>query len=109
MALISSDPTPICVGGTIDPITTTYIGGTGTPSYQWYDNSSGFLQPLIGETSSSFDPGVMDTDMQSFIRGQKIEVMPDLNKFIYFKEDRLLKSPKEVAIEIVSKIKELII
>ena len=60
VALISSDPTPICVGGTIDPITTTYIGGTGTPSYQWYDNSSGFLQPLIGETSSSFDPGVMD-------------------------------------------------
>ena len=60
VALISSDPTPICVGGTIDPITTTYIGGTGTPSYHWYDNSAGFLQPLIGETSSSFDPGVMD-------------------------------------------------
>ena len=60
VAIISSDPPPICVGGTIDPITTTYTGGTGTPSYQWYDNSTGFLQVLPGENSSSFDPGIMD-------------------------------------------------
>ena len=61
VAIISSDPPPICVGGTIDPITTTYTGGTGTPSYQWYDNSTGILQPIMGENSSSYDPGIMDT------------------------------------------------
>lgn len=54
-----------------------------------------------------FDPGVMDTDMQSCIRKQKTEVMPDVNKFTILKEDQSLKSPKEVAVEIVSKIKEL--
>lgn len=59
----TTQPTPtqnLCIGATIlNPLTITYSGGTGTPSYQWYSNStnsntSGTL--IVGATASSFSP-----------------------------------------------------
>ncbi|WP_281336478.1 PKD domain-containing protein [Flavobacterium eburneipallidum] len=60
---ISTQPTPnqsLCVGATIaTPLTVAYSGGTGTPSYQWYSNTTnsntgGIL--ISGATSSTFTP-----------------------------------------------------
>ena len=52
----------ICVGGTIlTPFTLNYIGGTGTPSYQWYSNTvnSNIGGALIsGGTNSNYTPPV---------------------------------------------------
>lgn len=52
----------LCVGGTIaTPLSVSYTGGTGTPSYQWYSNSSssntgGTL--INGATNATFTPAV---------------------------------------------------
>lgn len=55
-----------------------------------------------------FDPGVMDTDMQNLIRSQSPDVMPDVCRFQGFKEDRVLKNPRQVAEHVVSIIQEFI-
>lgn len=55
-----------------------------------------------------FDPGVMDTDMQSCIRQQAVDVMPDVELFRGFKIQQTLKSPQEVAEQIMSIVKGLI-
>lgn len=55
-----------------------------------------------------FDPGVMDTDMQSHIRQQAADVMPDVGLFRGFKTDQALKSPREVAEQIVSIVRDVI-
>ncbi len=55
-----------------------------------------------------FDPGVMDTDMQSCIRQQTLDVMPDVEVFRDFKVHQTLKSPQEVAEQIMSIVKSLI-
>lgn len=55
-----------------------------------------------------FDPGVMDTDMQNHIRQQTADVMPDVELFRGFKTDQALKSPREVAEEIVSIVRDVI-
>ena len=68
-AAITTQPTvtqTLCVGGTIStPLTLAYTGGTGTPSWQWYknttaSNSGGVLIP--GATASSYTPPVFTTD-----------------------------------------------
>ena len=55
-----------------------------------------------------FDPGVMDTDMQRMIRLQLPDTMPDVNTFKKFKDELLLKQPREVAKKILSIIKEIV-
>lgn len=55
-----------------------------------------------------FDPGVMDTDMQSHIRQQAAEFMPDVELFREFKTSHALKSPREVAEQIVSIMRDVI-
>lgn len=47
-----------------------------------------------------FDPGVMDTNMQTIIRASSETVMPALENFKRYKNDNLLKSPVVVAEEI---------
>lgn len=67
-AIIDLQPTPtqsLCVGATVGtPLSITYSGGTGTPSYQWYlnttnTNSGGSLIP--GAINASFTPSVFTT------------------------------------------------
>lgn len=48
-----------CTGDTISPLSVTYTGGIGTPTFQWYTNTvdnttSGTAMPL--ETTSTFTP-----------------------------------------------------
>lgn len=57
-------------------------------------------------TVQHFDPGVMDTDMQRHIRDQSEESMPDVGLFQDFKNNHALKSPREVAENIVMSVRE---
>lgn len=47
------------------------------------------------------DPGIMDTDMQKIIRNSNEEDFPLVQDFISYKENNKLKSPKEVANQIL--------
>lgn len=67
-ATIDQQPTStqnLCIGVTItNPLSISYTGGTGTPSYQWYFNTSnsntgGTL--ISGATNSTFTPPVFTT------------------------------------------------
>ena len=67
-ATIDLQPTPtqsLCVGATIStPLNVTYLGGTGTPSYQWYlsttsTNLGGTI--ISGATNASYTPSVFTT------------------------------------------------
>jgi gliding motility-associated-like protein len=43
LPIISTQPQAtqnICVGGSITPLTASFTGGTGTPTYQWYSNNT---------------------------------------------------------------------
>lgn len=64
-AQINQNPIPnqtLCVGTTVtNPLTVSYSGGTGTPSYQWFSNSNNSNSggtAISGATSSSFIPAV---------------------------------------------------
>ena len=49
----------ICQGGTLSALSVTYANGTGTPTYQWYSNSSDSTvggTPVTGETNPTFTP-----------------------------------------------------
>ena len=66
--VIQTQPTPlqsICVGGSIaTPITASYSGGTGTATYQWYQNSTSSTTdgtPIAGATNPSYTPSVFST------------------------------------------------
>jgi large repetitive protein len=51
----------ICVGGTTNPLTVAFAGGTGTAAYQWYStptNSNSGGTAIAGATSASFTPPV---------------------------------------------------
>lgn len=52
-----------------------------------------------------YDPGVMDTDMQTIIRSTSKDKMPDVELFQSFKQDDKLTSPDEVAKRICEIIK----
>ena len=61
--IINLNPTlyqMICVGGTIPtPLEVGYINGVGTPSYQWYfntTNSNSGGTPIPGETNATYTP-----------------------------------------------------
>ncbi|MFY7886442.1 MAG: hypothetical protein ACOVOV_16520, partial [Dolichospermum sp.] len=62
---ISAQPTvlqTICVGGSVPNYSVSYINGYGTPTYQWYTNTTGTANPSIdtpvGTNSSSYTPAV---------------------------------------------------
>jgi hypothetical protein len=65
--VISSHPTPnqtICVGGTPNMLSVAYQYGVGTPTYQWYSNTTnsntgGTLIP--GATSANYTPPALNT------------------------------------------------
>jgi gliding motility-associated-like protein len=49
----------ICIGSTPTPLNVTYINGVGTPSYQWYSNSTNTTiggSIIVTATSSSYSP-----------------------------------------------------
>lgn len=51
----------ICVGGTTNPLTVAFAGGTGTAAYQWYStptNSNSGGTAIAGATAASFTPPV---------------------------------------------------
>jgi hypothetical protein len=60
--VISTQPTvnqTVCVGSSPTPLTTSYTGGVGTPSYQWYVNSQNTTlggSPIGGATSNTYIP-----------------------------------------------------
>ena len=54
----------ICVGGTTNPLTVAFAGGTGTAAYQWYStptNSNSGGTAIAGATAASFTPPVFTT------------------------------------------------
>jgi plastocyanin len=65
--VITTQPTPsqsICEGGTANALTVAYSGGTGNPSYQWYENTAnsntgGTIIP--GATGASYTPPVFSS------------------------------------------------
>ncbi len=55
----------VCIGGTADEFEVTYTGGTGTPSYKWFQsnsntNTGGTI--IAGATSSKYTPNSFSTD-----------------------------------------------
>jgi gliding motility-associated-like protein len=58
---ISTNPVSetICLGATITPLSVNYINGVGTPTYQWYSNTSNSNNgglAILNETNASFSP-----------------------------------------------------
>ncbi|MFM7595353.1 MAG: PKD-like domain-containing protein [Flavobacteriales bacterium] len=59
---ILSQPTAtqtVCVGGTLTPLTMTYSGASGNPSFQWYSNTINSTigsSPIGGATASTYLP-----------------------------------------------------
>ncbi len=54
----------ICVGGVIAPLTVAYTGGTGTPNYQWYSNSTNSNTggtAISGAKAASFTPAAFNS------------------------------------------------
>jgi hypothetical protein len=70
VATVVSNPSPvisaqplanqtICVGSAPSPLSTSYTGGVGTPSYQWFVNNQNTTlggTPISGATSSAYIP-----------------------------------------------------
>jgi len=60
----------ICIGGTLNPLSIAFTGGTGTPNYQWYSNSLNTYTggtPISGATSSSYSlPSVMSNTANTY-------------------------------------------
>ena len=52
----------------------------------------------------NFDPGVMDTEMQTTIRNSDLEAFPDLIQFQNFETEDRLRRPDDVAKEIVKMV-----
>ena len=53
----------ICVGGVIPTLTVSYLNGAGTPTYQWYSNSTNATTggTPVGTNSASFSPPPFNT------------------------------------------------
>ncbi|ESU27070.1 hypothetical protein FLJC2902T_22480 [Flavobacterium limnosediminis JC2902] len=64
---VSTQPTAtqsICVGGTISALSVAYTAGVGTPTYQWYSNTSNSTTggtSISGATSSTYTPPAFNT------------------------------------------------
>lgn len=58
---IDQQPAPaqsVCIGGGISPLTVSYTGGVGTPSYQWFSNTTNTTSggTPVGTNTSSYTP-----------------------------------------------------
>lgn len=53
----------VCIGGSIPVLTVTYQHGTGTPTYQWYQNTTASTSGgiAVGTNSSTYEPSVFNT------------------------------------------------
>ena len=51
---------------------------------------------------NNIDPGIIDTDMQKKIRNKSVEIMPNVEHFKEYYNNKQLKSAKEVALGIIS-------
>ncbi|MGC6438441.1 MAG: PKD-like domain-containing protein, partial [Flavobacteriaceae bacterium] len=63
ITVTSNNPTPICVGGTIDDIEVETSGGVGTATYQWWISDVAGIpisQDINSSNAPSFNPGVFD-------------------------------------------------
>ena len=88
-------------------------GAADHPLMGWsnYCTSKAFVNTLLSVVSCenpdyqivSVDPGVMDTHMQAEIRETKQEVFEQVDTFINYQKDGMLKSPEVVARQIVDK------
>ncbi len=64
---ITTQPTAtqtICVGGTPSALTLAYSNGTGTPTYQWYSNTTNATTGgtlIAGATNASYTPAAINT------------------------------------------------
>ncbi|RZJ33828.1 MAG: PKD domain-containing protein, partial [Flavobacterium sp.] len=63
IATITTQPIPtqtICVGGSSNALTVSYSGGVGTPTYQWFSNSTNSTTggTPVGINSASYTPPV---------------------------------------------------
>lgn len=59
--VIDQQPAPaqsVCIGGGISPLTVSYTGGVGTPSYQWFSNTTNTTSggTPVGTNTSSYTP-----------------------------------------------------
>jgi benzil reductase ((S)-benzoin forming) len=86
-------------------------GAANSPIRNWslYCSSKAFIQMFFKVAESEYqqhrffniDPGVMDTNMQKSLRGSDF---PDAQNFKDLKKQGKLKSPEEVALEILKTI-----
>ena len=56
---IQPTPSEVCLDGTATTLTVAYQNGTGTPTYQWFSNttdSNSDGTPITGATNASYDP-----------------------------------------------------
>lgn len=64
---INTQPLPtqnVCVGATINPLSVSFAGGTGTPNYQWFSNTTNSNTggtPIAGATAATYTPPVFNT------------------------------------------------
>jgi gliding motility-associated-like protein len=72
---ITSQPTAtqtICVGGAPSSLTLAYSNGTGTPTYQWYSNTTNSITggtAIAGATAATYVPPVLNTAGSYFYYG----------------------------------------
>ena len=56
-----ADPQVLCIGGLSDELEVTFSNGTGTPSYQWYSNTTNSNTggvAITGETNNTYTPNM---------------------------------------------------
>ena len=88
-------------------------GAADHPLMGWsnYCASKAFMNSLLSVVAYenpdyqivSVDPGVMDTNMQAEIRKTKQEVFEQVDTFIKYQKNGMLKAPEAVARQIVNK------
>lgn len=64
---INNQPLPtqsLCVGASINPFSVSFAGGTGTPNYQWFSNTTNSNTggtPIASATTATYTPPVFNT------------------------------------------------
>jgi hypothetical protein len=61
--IISTQPLStqsICIGGTIAPLSFSFSGGSGGPSYQWFSVNGNNYLPISGGTNAAYSPSVFN-------------------------------------------------
>lgn len=55
-----------------------------------------------------YDPGVMDTPMQAYIRSMKPSAMKDVGRYSDYKDEKALRDPKDVANAVMLEVSKLL-